>query len=312
MLKYVAKRLLQLVPILFGITVLSFVLMHTTSSDVVDVIYDQAGAVSDKVKESKREELGLDRTLPVQYVTWLKNVLGGDMGNSYISGQSVTGQFVARLPATVWLMLVSIFLTLLISLPLGILAAVKQNKAVDYIIRLCSFMGNSMPNFFIALLLVYFFALKLGWFPAIGNSGKWTDVVLPALTLTISMAAKYIRQVRAAVLDELGKGYVTGARARGIHERTILIKNVFRSVLITVVTLLGLSIGSLLGGTAIVESIFMWDGVGKMAVDAITMRDYPVIQAYVVWMAVIYVFINLITDLMYQYLDPRIRMEREG
>lgn len=312
MMKYVAKRLLQLIPIIFGITVLSFVLMHTTASDVVDAIYDQAGAVSDQVKESKREELGLNRSLPVQYFEWLKNVLCVDMGNSYISGEPVMQQFLARLPATVWLMLVSIFLTLLVSLPLGILAAVKQNRVIDYIIRLCSFMGNSMPNFFTALLLVYFFALKLGWFPAIGNSGKWTDVVLPALTLTISMAAKYIRQVRAAVLDELGKSYVTAARARGVRERTILIKSVLRSALITIVTLLGLSIGSLLGGTAIVESIFMWEGVGKMAVDAITMRDYPVIQAYVIWMAVIYVLINLITDLMYQYLDPRVRMEQEG
>lgn len=312
MMKYVAKRLLQLIPIIFGITVLSFVLMHTTASDVVDAIYDQAGAVSDQVKESKREELGLNRSLPVQYFEWLKNVLCVDMGNSYISGEPVMQQFLARLPATVWLMLVSIFLTLLVSLPLGILAAVKQNRVIDYIIRLCSFMGNSMPNFFTALLLVYFFALKLGWFPAIGNSGKWTDVVLPALTLTISMAAKYIRQVRAAVLDELGKSYVTAARARGVRERTILIKSVLRSALITIVTLLGLSIGSLLGGTAIVESIFMWEGIGKMAVDAITMRDYPVIQAYVIWMAVIYVLINLITDLMYQYLDPRVRMEQEG
>ena len=165
-----------------------------------------------------------------------------------------------------------------------------------------------MPNFFAALVLMYFFSIRLGWLPVITSDNVALSLVLPTLTLAISMSAKYMRQVRAAVLEELNKDYVQGARARGIRESVILWKNVIKSAMLTIITLLALSIGSLLGGTAIIESIFMWDGVGKLAVDAITTRDYPVIQAYVVWMALIYVIVNLITDLLYHCLDPRIRL----
>ena len=202
----------------------------------------------------------------------------------------------------------SIVLTVAISLPLGILAAVKQNRFTDYLIRFGSFVGNSMPNFFVALLLLYFFAIRLGVFPVISRDVTLRSAVLPSLTLAIAMSAKYLRQVRATVLDELSKDYVAGARARGVRFSVTLTRSVLRAALVTILTLLTLSIGSLLGGTAIVESIFMWDGVGKLAVDAINMRDYPVIQAYVMWMAIIYVCFNLITDLSYRALDPRIRL----
>lgn len=159
-----------------------------------------------------------------------------------------------------------------------------------------------------SLLLIYFFSLKLKLLPVMGNTAGWKSVILPTLTLALSMASKYTRQVRATVLEELNKDYVQGARARGVKEKRILYFSVLRASMLTIVTLLALSVGSLLGGTAIVESIFMWDGVGKMAVDAITMRDYPVIQVYVIWMAVIYVCVNLFTDIIYHYLDPRIRL----
>ena len=199
-------------------------------------------------------------------------------------------------------MLASILLTIFIATPVGILAAVNQNRPLDWLIRALSFVGNSMPNFFAGLLLIYFLALKLNLLPIIGQS-----VIMPALTLTIAMGAKYTRQIRAVVLEELDKPYVTGARSRGVPELTILTKSVLRSTLITIITLIALSVGSLLGGTAIVETIFMWDGVGKMAVDAILTRDYPLIQAYVVWMAIIYVLVNLAADLLYHRLDPRVR-----
>ncbi len=163
---------------------------------------------------------------------------------------------------------------------------------------------------FIALLLIYVFALQLHWFPVMGNNG-FISIILPTLTLALAMSAKYTRQVRATVLDELNKDYVIGARARGIKERTIVLTHVLKSSMLTIVTLLGLSLGSLLGGTAIVESIFMWPGVGKLAVDAISSRDYQVIQVYAIWMAIIYVAINLITDIVYHYLDPRIRIQGE-
>lgn len=230
------------------------------------------------------------------------------MGTSYISGQEVFSTFISKLPATLLLTAVSIALTVVISIPLGILAAVKQNRWVDYLIRVASFLGNSMPNFFTGLLLMYFFAIRLGWFPVISREVTLQNVVLPSLALAIAMSAKYLRQVRATVLDELSKDYVTGAKARGVPFSVTLTKSVLRACLVTIITLLTLSIGSLLGGTAIVESIFMWDGVGKLAVDAINMRDYPMIQAYVMWMAIIYVCVNLITDLSYRALDPRIRL----
>lgn len=311
MKKYILKRLLQLIPILIGITLITFVLMHVSSTDAVDVMEQNTGtAWSEEQQEAVRAQLGLDQPLPVQYLRWLGNLLRADMGNSYISGQPVFAQFLSKLPATIFLSVTSLILTVAVSIPLGILSAVKKNRVTDYLIRVLSFIGNSMPGFFVALLLMYVFSLKLGWFPVMGDHGV-KSVVLPTFTLAISMSAKYTRQVRAAVLEEWKKPYVAGARSRGIREKRILYGSVLKAAMLTIVTLLSLSIGSLLGGTAIVESIFMWDGVGKMAVDAILSRDDPVVLAYVVWMAVIYVGINLVTDLIYHYLDPRIRIKNE-
>ena len=284
-------------------------MMRIAGSDVVEQKMENTGeAVSQEIVDAAREELGLDKPFFVQYFSWLGNLLRGDMGTSYVSNKPVFSTFVSKLPATLLLTFVSILLTVVISIPLGIWAAVRQNKATDYVIRTASFIGNSLPNFFVSLLLMYLFAIRLGWFPVISNGVSLQSVALPALTLAIAMSAKYLRQVRATVLDELSKDYVLGARARGVPFTTIMMKSVLKASLVTIITLLTISIGSLLGGTAIVESIFMWDGVGKMAVDAINMRDYPIIQAYVMWMAIIYVVVNLITDLSYRFLDPRIRL----
>lgn len=308
--RYVIKRLLQLIPILFGITFLSFAMMRLAGSDAVIQKFDNLGmAVSQEVIDSARAKLGLDKPFLVQYFIWLKNLLQGDMGTSYVTGKDVFATFISKLPATLFLTAASILVTVCVSIPLGILAAVKQNRFTDYLIRLCSFIGNSMPNFFTALVLMYFLSIKLGLFPVTAKGITVNSVAMPTLTLAIAMSAKYLRQVRATVLDELSKDYIIGAKARGVRFSVTLWKSVLRASLVTIITLLTLSIGSLLGGTAIVESIFMWDGVGKLAVDAINMRDYPMIQAYVIWMAVIYVVINLITDLSYQVLDPRIRLD---
>ena len=309
MKNYALKRLLQLIPILLAITFLSYGMMRIAGSDVVEQkMENTSGTVSQEMIDNARAELGLDKPFVVQYFTWLGNLLRGDMGTYYVSNKPVFSTFVSKLPATLLLTAVSILLTVLISIPLGIWSAVKQNTATDYVIRTASFIGNSLPNFFVSLLLMYFFAIRLGWFPVISGGVSLQSVALPALTLAIAMSAKYLRQVRATVLDELSKDYVLGARARGVKFSTTLIKSVMKASLVTIITLLTLSIGSLLGGTAIVESIFMWDGVGKLAVDAINMRDYPIIQAYVMWMAIIYVVVNLITDLSYHFLDPRIRL----
>ena len=309
MKKYAVRRLLQLIPILLAITFLSYGMMRIAGSDVVEQKMENTGeTVSQEIVDAAREELGLDKPFFVQYFSWLANLLRGDMGTSYVSNKPVFSTFVSKLPATLLLTFVSILLTVVISIPLGIWAAVRQNKATDYVIRTASFIGNSLPSFFVSLLLMYLFAIRLGWFPVISKGVSLQSVALPALTLAIAMSAKYLRQVRATVLDELSKDYVLGARARGVPFTTIMMKSVLKASLVTIITLLTISIGSLLGGTAIVESIFMWDGVGKMAVDAINMRDYPIIQAYVMWMAIIYVVVNLITDLSYRFLDPRIRL----
>ena len=309
MKKYAVRRLLQLIPILLAITFLSYGMMRIAGSDVVEQKMENTGeTVSQEIVDAAREELGLDKPFFVQYFSWLGNLLRGDMGTSYVSNKPVFSTFVSKLPATLLLTFVSILLTVVISIPLGIWAAVRQNKITDYVIRTASFIGNSLPNFFVSLLLMYLFAIRLGWFPVISKGVSLQSVALPALTLAIAMSSKYLRQVRATVLDELSKDYVLGARARGVPFTTIMMKSVLKASLVTIITLLTISIGSLLGGTAIVESIFMWDGVGKMAVDAINMRDYPIIQAYVMWMAIIYVVVNLITDLSYRFLDPRIRL----
>ena len=306
---YALRRLLQLIPILLAITFLSYGMMRLAGSDVVEQkMENTSGTVSQEMMDAAREELGLDKPFIVQYFTWLGNLLHGDMGTSYVSNKPVFSTFVSKLPATLLLTFISILLTVIISIPLGIWSAVRQNKMTDYVIRTASFIGNSLPNFFVSLLLMYLFAIRLKWFPVISRGVSLQSVALPALTLAIAMSAKYLRQVRATVLDELSKDYVLGAKARGVRFSTTMRKSVLKASLVTIITLLTLSVGSLLGGTAIVESIFMWDGVGKMAVDAINMRDYPIIQAYVMWMAIIYVVVNLITDLSYRFLDPRIRL----
>ena len=306
--RYTLRRLLQLIPILIGITFLSFAMMRLAGSDAITEMYGNKGAVSQEIIDAKRAELGLDKPFITQYLVWLGGMLRGDMGVSYVSGRDVFQTFVSKLPATLLLTALSILLTIVISIPLGVVAAVRHDKITDYVLRVLSFIGNSLPNFFVALLLMQLLSIKLGWLPVISSGTSLKSAVMPTLTLAISMSAKYMRQVRATVLEELNKDYVAGARARGVRESVILWKSVIKSSMLTIITLLALSIGSLLGGTAIIESIFMWDGVGKLAVDAITMRDYPLIQAYVVWMAIIYVLVNLITDLLYHALDPRIRM----
>ncbi|MBR3231449.1 MAG: ABC transporter permease, partial [Lachnospiraceae bacterium] len=264
MKKYVFKRLLQLIPVLVGITFLSFAMMRLAGSDAITELYGDKGAVAQEIIDAKRAELGLDKPFLVQYGAWLFGLLTGNMGTSYVSGKDVLGTFVSKLPATLLLAFLSVLVTVLVSVPLGIISAVRHDRIADYLIRFLSFIGNSMPNFLVALLLMRLLAIRLKWLPVISNGTGLKSAVMPTLTLAIAMSAKYVRQVRAAVLDELNRDYVIGMRSRGIREGVILKNSVLRSSLLTIITLLAISIGSLLGGTAIVESIFMWDGVGKL------------------------------------------------
>jgi len=307
--KYILKRLISLIPILIGISFISFALIYFTGGDAVAVRYEAIGGVlSPELINQKREELGLNRPFIIQYLSWLLGVIQGDMGISYVSGKPVFGYIFSKLPNTLLLSISSLLTTLIISLPLGILSAVKKNSVFDNIIKGLSFVGNSLPNFFVALVLSYIFALQLKILPVISQGTSIKSLILPTLTLALAMSAKYIRQIRALIVSELSKPYVTGARARGIKENTIIFFNVLRLTSLTLITLMSLSFGSLLGGSSIVESIFMWDGIGKLAIESIHLRDYPVILAYVLWMAFIYVFINLMSDISYYFLDPRLRI----
>ncbi len=301
LLRRMGGRLLQLVLLLAAASVLSFWLMQLAGSDAVQQQMEATGTVlSQQALDAARAELGLDRPVWVQYLSWLGGVLQGDLGTSYLSGQPVG--------ATLLLAGLALAMTVAVSLPLGILAAVYHGRPVDWLLRAAGFVGGSLPGFFLALLLMDLFAIRLRLFPVIAADTSLKSAFLPALTLAIAMSAKYLRQVRAAVLEQLSQPYLQGAAARGVPFRVTLWASVLRSAAATLVTLLALSAGSLLGGTAIVESIFLWDGVGKLAVDAINMRDYPVIQAYVLWMVLLYALLNLVTDLICRRLDPRIRL----
>lgn len=309
----VIKRLIELLALLLIITLICFAMMRLAGSDVIIQKMALSGvALAPEVVAQAREQLGLDAPFFIQYWRWLSGVLVGDMGVSYISMRPVLDTFLEKLPATLLLAAMSLGLSVTVAMPLGLLSAVYHNRWIDHAVRCLSFLGNSLPNFFVALLLMYFLAIKAGWLPVLSNEVTPTSALLPTLTLSCAIIAKYIRQVRATVLDELAKEYVQVARSRGIPFRKILLHNVIPVVCVPILTIVSLSFASLLGGTAIVESIFLWDGIGKLAVDSIRMRDYPMVQAYVMWMAVLYVTINTFTDLAYQYFEGHRRTCLQG
>lgn len=289
------------------VSFISFALMNLSSGDPAEIMLSSQGSVvTPQLLESVREDMGLNQPFITQYLNWLKNIIHGDFGTSYASGRSVIVEMNEHLPYTIKLAGSAMIITLIVSIPLGILSAVKKDKFIDKFIRLFTFVGNSIPGFLLALILLLVFSLKLKLLPILSESGA-KSIILPSITLAFAMTSKYIRQIRTAVIEELDKGYVKGARSRGIKESVILYKDVLKNIMITVITLTGLSIGSLMGGTAVVESIFVWPGVGSLALSAIANRDYPIIQAYVLWMAVMFIIINLITDLLYKIIDPRVR-----
>lgn len=307
MLRYILKKTGSFLIVLVGITFISFLLSYLSPSDPVEIMMKKNGnMVSEEVIRKKREELGLDKPFPVQYAKWVKGILEGDFGTSYKSKKPVLQEIKKCIPYTVRLTVLSMFLTILISTPIGILCAKYKDRLLDNIFRFITYLFSSLPSFFLALVLMYLFSLKLKLFPVIAKGNK-SGIVMPALVLSLTLASWYIRQVRAIVLKELEKGYIDGLLTRGVSETRILFGHVLRNCLMPLVTLLGISFGTMLGGSTIVESIFTWPGVGKLAVDAITSRDYPVIQGYVVWMAVIFLVINAIVECSYSLMDPRIR-----
>ena len=311
--KEIWARLLQIAVILLGVSFFSFCLTFLSPGDPAEAMLTDGGnRPSPELLHAVREELGLNRPFLVQYGSWLMGVVQGDLGRSLSSKQPVSATILNHLPATVWLSLAALTLMIVISVPFGILAAVKRNRPADYIVRGLSFLGISMPGFWVGLMLLYYLGLKMSWFPIASPVVGLRTIVLPALTLAVAMSAKYVRQVRTAVLEELGQDYVVGARAQGFSESAILWKQVLPNALLPLITMLGLSLGSLLGGTAVVEIVFSWPGLGKLAVEAITNRDYPLAQGIVLWMALIYMAINLLVDISYSWFDPRLRKQHSG
>ena len=307
----IISRLLQMVIVLIGISFLTFLLTYLSPGDPARNIFTHSGIMpSSEMIEEMRKTLGLDKPFFTQYKDWLFNCLQGNFGDSFMLQKPVKDLLLERLWPTLKLTLASTVLMLLFSVPLGVISAVNHNKPIDYFVRMITFFGVSIPNFWLGLMLILIFCVKLGLLPVVSSAGDFKSLILPAVTLAVAMTAKYTRQVRTAVLEELHSDYVIGARARGVSENKILWGNVLPNSLLPLITMLGLSIGSLLGGTSVVEIIFSYPGLGNLAVAAITSADYFLLQGYVLWVSIIYMMINLIVDISYNYVDPRMRLRR--
>lgn len=308
MKSYIIKRLLFVIPIMLILSFFTFSLTYLSPSDPAALYFESRGIHPEAGEiEAKREEMGLNDPLLVQYGRWLGNVLHGDLGTSYYYSSPVWQELTKRIPNTLMLTGATVLMTILLAVPLGIITAVFQNGWIDYLLRFISFLGVSMPSFWVGTLLMYGVGVKLHLLPITG-SGDLKHLILPTMTLTFWMTSIYIRRVRGSMLEEMNKDYLTGAVAKGVPKSHAIIMQVLPNSLLAVVTMFGMSIGSLLGGATIVETIFEWQGVGMMAVKAIGVQDYPIIQGYILWMALIYVLINLLVDLLYSVLDPRIRL----
>ena len=278
-MKRLINRLIQLVITLIGVSFLTFCLTDLSPGDPAAMVLEASDTiVSQEIIEQTRVEMGLNDPFLVQYGNWLLGVAQGDMGISYSAKKPVIDKLMEGFAGTVLLALTTIILIIIISIPLGIFSATHRNRIPDFLVRIYSFIGVSMPSFWVGLILLYIFGLKLGLFPIATASITQSGLVLPALTLAIYQSAKYTRQVRTVILDELHQDYVIGARARGLSEKAILWKHILPNAILPLITLLGMSIGWLIGGVAVIETVFAWPGMGRMAVYAITMRDYPLIE----------------------------------
>ncbi|MGM9582263.1 MAG: nickel ABC transporter permease [Phascolarctobacterium sp.] len=310
--KQILARLGQIVLVLLGISFITFALVMLAPGDVArqmiagneDIIVSQAEI------EALRKELGLDKPFFFQYLDWLGRALQGNLGFSFMAKKPVVEELLERLPGTIVLSVASLIMMMVVSVPLGIYSAVKRGGWIDNMVRCFTFLGVSMPGFWVGLMLLWIFGLKLDIFPIVGGDISLENLILPAATLAIAMASKYTRQVRTAILEELHQDYVVGARARGMSESHILWKEVLPNAMLPLITLLGLSLGNLLGGAAVIEIVFQWPGLGRLAIEAITYRDFQLVQGVVVWIALMYMVINLVVDLSYNYLDPRLRKVR--
>lgn len=313
MTRYLIRRLMQTVPVLFGVSLLAFAIMHVVPGDPVRLI---AGPdAPESVVQRVRTELGLERPLYVQYWSFLTRAVQGDLGRSLRSRAPVVDEIMRRFPATLELTTVSMLMAVAVGLPLGLVAAVRRSTWIDYLSMTTSLSSLSMPIFWVAIVAIWLFSLQLGWLPVSGRAGpvwEWDGfrhIILPAATLATTSIAIISRLTRSGMLDVLGREYVTTARAKGVSPVSVVAKHALKNALIPVVTVVGLQYGFLLGGAVVTETIFAWPGVGRLAMQAILQRDYPVVQGCVLLVALAFVLVNLLVDVVYGWLDPRIRFE---
>lgn len=298
------KRLLGTLPVVFGVLLLTFLLVHMVPGDPVEVMLGESVASADRAQ--LRAELGLDKPLVMQFAGYLGKLVQGDLGRSIHTQAPVAGMLAERIPATAKLAVSALLIAVLVGLPLGIIAALQANQWPDSLATGFSLTLSAMPHFWLGPLLMMVFALWLGWLPVSGMEGG-ASIVLPALTLGLGLAAILTRMTRASLLEVLHEDFVRTARAKGLPEKTVILRHALRAALLPVVTIVGLQLGSLLAGAVITETIFGWEGVGRLLVESIEKRDYPVTQACVLVIALTYVMVNLLTDVLYARLDPRVR-----
>ncbi|MBI1801910.1 MAG: ABC transporter permease [Chloroflexi bacterium] len=310
--QFLLKRIVAMVPVLFLVSLIVFFIVHLTPGDPALLMLGEEA--NPQVLAALRHDLGLDQPIPVQYLTWVSKVLSGDLGRSVRTNQPVLEAIIQRLPPTIELTLLAMLVSLSIAIPTGIISATRRNSASDLISTTLALLGVSMPNFFLAILLIFIFSLKLRWLPPIGFTpiaqdlvGNLRGMILPSITLGAATAAVVARLTRSSLLEVLGQEYIRTARAKGLAERMVIYGHALKNAMIPVVTIVGLQIGALLGGAIITETIFVLPGVGRLVVDSIFQRDFPLVQGVVLFLSLVFLVANLVVDILYSFLDPRIR-----
>ena len=309
---YLARRLATLPLLLLGISGVSFILLNLAPGDPAEIVLRQrhpGQAPSPVAVAAMRRELGLDAPMPVQYVRWVSQAISGDLGQSYVSEQAVAAQLMRRTVPTVVLTGSALGLALLVAVPVGILSARRRGSAVDAVARLAALVGAAAPSYALAYGLIILFAIKLSWLPALGY-GSPSQVVLPAIALSLAPMAQLMRLIRASMLETLGEDYIRTARAKGLSEQTVALRHTLRNALLPAIGATGVNLGYLLSGAAIVETIFSWPGLGQLMVGAVLSRDYPVVQGFVTYIAVVVLLVNLAADFALRLADPRLRFGR--
>lgn len=308
MRSYILRRFISLIPVLFFLSLITFGILCIIPGDPAEIALSRSGVEPTKeAVETLKVEMGLDKPFYLRYISWVKKLLQGNLGTSYRTGEPVTREILDRLPATLGLSLAAVLFALMLALPAGILSALYRDRFIDNAGRIVALLGISLPPFWLGLILIYLFSIKINIFPIIGRSGI-SHLILPAITLGFGIAPLYSRLLRTSMLEVLSKDYIKAAYARGIKNWKVITRHALKNALLPLITMLGMGLGNILGGAVIVETVFAWPGVGKLVVDSVFERDFPVIQGFVLFMALIYITANLLVDIAYTWLDPRVKL----